>query len=189
MKSRTKRGAKPFIKPQAAEGGTLFIQRSGKAVRELLFSDVELSYVANNISLLASHLLVDPKRMALRASTDTTDGDLFMIVNGENTAGYRAESIGHAGELIVFMLNRGQNVVAPSHFITDGVFTDVAVDVDEIYVVVKRSIGGSDKYYVEVFDDDFTTDAATQKTSSFSGTNYSGHSHLEGKTVKLIEMT
>ena len=186
VKSSTKRGAKPFIKPQAAEGGTLFIQRSGKAVRELLFSDVELSYVANNISLLASHLLVDPKRMALRASTDTTDGDLFMIVNGENTAGYRAESIGHAGELIVFMLNRGQNVVAPSHFITDGVFTDVAVDVDEIYVVVKRSIGGSDKYYVEVFDDDFTTDAATQKTSSFSGTNYSGHSHLEGKTVKLI---
>jgi len=31
----------------------LFIQRSGKAIRELLFSDVELSYVANNISLLA----------------------------------------------------------------------------------------------------------------------------------------
>ena len=106
--------------------------------------------------------------MALRASTDTTDGDLFMIVNGENTADIE-QSIGHAGELIVFMLNRGQNVVAPSHFITDGVFTDVAVDVDEIYVVVKRSIGGSDKYYVEVFDDDFTTDVTTQKTSSFSG--------------------
>ena len=56
-KSSTKRGSKPYIRPAAAEGGTLFIQRSGKALRELLFSDVELSYVANNISLLASHLL------------------------------------------------------------------------------------------------------------------------------------
>ena len=87
-KSSTKRGAKPFIKPQAAEGGTLFIQRSGKAIRELLFSDVELSYVANNISLLASQLLVDPQKMALRSATDTTEGDLFLIVNGEDTTGY-----------------------------------------------------------------------------------------------------
>lgn len=185
-KSSTRRGAKPFIRPASAEGGTLFVQRSGKAIRELLFSDVELSYVANNISLLASHLLVDPKKLALRPSTDTTEGDLFLVVNGTNTTGYRASSLTHGGEIAAFVLNKGQNIVAASHLETDGTFVDIGVDIDDIYVIVERSIGGATKYYVEIFDDDFTTDASTKKTSSFSGTNYSGHSHLEGKTVKVI---
>ena len=185
-KSSTKRGAKPFIKPQAAEGGTLFIQRSGKAIRELLFSDVELSYVANNISLLASHLLVDPQKMALRSATDTTEGDLFLIVNGEDTTGYRAASLQHAGQIAAFMLNKGQNIVAPSHLVTDGTFKDIAVDIDDIYTIVKRTIGGATKYYLEIFDEDFTTDSAVQTLTGFSGNTYGGHSHLDGKTVKLI---
>tara|TARA_Y100001972_G_scaffold27387_1_gene33689 strand:- start:116 stop:2164 length:2049 start_codon:yes stop_codon:yes gene_type:complete len=185
-KSSTKRGAKPFIKPQAAEGGTLFIQRSGKAIRELLFSDVELSYVANNISLLASHLLVDPQKMALRSATDTTEGDLFLIVNGEDTTGYRAASLQHAGQIAAFMLNKGQNIVAPSHLVTDGVFKDIAVDIDDIYTIVKRTIGGATKFYLEIFDEDFTTDSAVQTLTGFSGNTYGGHSHLDGKTVKLI---
>ena len=185
-KSSTKRGAKPFIKPQAAEGGTLFIQRSGKAIRELLFSDVELSYVANNISLLASHLLVDPQKMALRSATDTTEGDLFLVVNGEDTLGYRAASLQHAGQIAAFMLNKGQNIVAPSHLVTDGVFKDIAVDIDDIYTIVKRTIGGATKYYLELFDEDFTTDSAVQTLTGFSGNTYGGHSHLDGKTVKVI---
>ena len=139
-KSSTRRGAKPFIRPQAAEGGTLFIQRSGKAIRELLFSDVELSYVANNISLLASHLIVDPVKLALRAATDTTEGDLLLVLNGTDTTGYRAASLPYKGQIAAFMLNKGQNIVAPSHLVTDGDFIDVAVDQDAIYVVTKRNL-------------------------------------------------
>ena len=78
------------------------------------------------------------------------------------------------------------NRIAPSFFKTDGDFVDVAVDLDDIYVVVKRTIGGSAKYYLEVFDDDFTTDSAVQKSTGFSGTSYTGHSHLEGKTVAIV---
>ena len=186
IKSATKRGAKENIRPQAAEGGTLFIQRQGKSIRELLFSDVELSYVANNISLLASHLIVDPKRLALRRATDTTEGDLLMVLNGTDSSGYRAASTELVGGIAAYMLNKGQNIVAPSLLVTNGIFTDVSVDLDDIFVVVKRNIGGSDKYFVEVFDDDFTTDAGAQIVSGFSGTTYSGYSHLNGKTVDII---
>ena len=185
-KSSTKRGAKAFIRPQAAEGGTLFIQRQGKAVRELLFSDVELSYVANNISLLASHLIVDPQKLALRASTDTTEGDLLLILNGSDSTDYRAASLPYTGMIAAFVLNKGQNIVAPSHLETDGTFVDIAVDVDTIYTIVKRTINGATKYYVEIFNDDFTTDSALQMTTGFSGTAYTGYDHLEAKTVKVI---
>ena len=186
VKSATRRGSKANIRPQGAEGGTLFIQRQGKALREMLFSDVELSYVANNISLLSSHLIVDPQKMALRPATDTTEGDLLMIINGTSTVGYRAVSAEFAGTMACFMMNKSQNIIAPSFFKTDGDFVDVAVDLDDIYVVVKRTIGGSAKYYLEVFDDDFTTDSAVQKSTGFSGTSYTGHSHLEGKTVAIV---
>ena len=60
------------------------------------------------------------------------------------------------------MLNKGQNIVAPSHLVTDGVFKDIAVDIDDIYTIVKRTIGGATKYYLEIFDEDFTTDSAVQ---------------------------
>lgn len=138
IKQATRRGAKPNIKVQGAEGGTLFIQNKGKSIREMLYSDVELSYVANNISLLSSHLIIDPKRMALRPASDTTEGDLLIIVNGTDTAGYRSTSLEYSGSLACFMLNKSQNIVAPSHFTTDGDFLDVAIDGDDIYTVVKR---------------------------------------------------
>ena len=194
VKSATRRGSKFGIRPQAAEGGTLFIQRQGKALREMLFSDVELSYVANNVSLLNSHLLLDPQRMALRNATDTTEGDLLMIVNGSNTTGYRAASVGLAGTITAYMLNRPQQIVAPAVWTTDGDFIDVGVDLDTIYTVVKRTVSSSTKYYLEVFDDDRTTDSAIQyyggavsPDQSLPGSTTAGSlSHLEAKTVKIV---
>ena len=194
IKSATRRGSKVGLRPQSAEGGTLFIQRQGKALREMLFSDVELSYVANNVSLLSSHMIVDPKRMALRAATDTTEGDLLLIVNGTNTIGYRASSTGFGGTITAFMLNRPQQIVAPSSFTTDGDFFDVGVDLDDIYVITKRTVSSATKYYVELFDEDRTTDAAIQYYNSpaspdqaLPGSATAGSlSHLEGKTVKVI---
>jgi|TARA_R110001583_G_scaffold92218_1_gene234628 hypothetical protein len=194
VKSATRRGHKFGIRPQAAEGGTLFIQRHGKALREMLFSDVELSYVSNNISLLSSHMIVDPQKMALRTATDTTDGDLLLIVNGLDSTGYRAASTGFTGTITAFMLNRPQQIVAPSTFTTDGDFIDVAVDLDTIYTVVKRTIGGAVKYYLEIFDDDRTTDCGIQYYNNPvapdqarpGGTSAGYLAHLNGKTVKII---
>ena len=101
VQGSTRRGSLEGIKPLGAESGTLFIQRSGKALREFLFSDVELSYISNNISLLSSHLLSTPVDMALRKATSTDDGDLLMIVNTDGT-------------MAMYSILRGQNVIAPS---------------------------------------------------------------------------
>ena len=176
VSTATRRGAKEGIKPVGAESGTLFIQRAGKALREFLFSDVELSYISNNISLLSSHLLKSPSDMALRKATSTDDGDLLLIVNGQD------------GSLATYSILRGQNVIAPSLCTVDGTFEKVAVDVDTIYFVVKRTINGSTVYYVEAFNDDNTTDSNVLLIgASLPGTTtVTGLSHLEGKTVKVI---
>jgi len=126
VKTATKRGSRDGIRPVAAEGGTLFIQREGKAIREFLFSDVDLSYAANNISLLSSHLLKDPKHMALRLATSTDDGDLLLITNGDD------------GTMMAVSILRSQNVIAPTEFVTAGSFLDVSVDITDIYTIVRR---------------------------------------------------
>ena len=177
VQTATRRGSKEGIKPVGAESGTLFIQRSGKSLREFLFSDVELSYISNNISLLSSHLLVTPSDMALRKATSTDDGDLLLIVNS------------YDGSLATYSILKGQNVIAPSLCTTNGSFINVAVDVDVIYFVVKRTVNSATKYYIECFNDDYTTDAAVQYTVTAGNlpgsTSVSGLGHLEGKTVKI----
>ena len=182
IKNATRRGSKEGIKPVSAEGGTLFIQREGKALREFLFSDVDLNYNANNVSLLASHLLKSPRSMALRVATNTDDGDLLLITNDTD------------GSMAVFSILRSQNVVAPSEFITTGKFLDVAVDITDIYVATERTINSSTKRYIELFDDQRTTDAniqyfsgATSPDQSLPGnTTCSNLSHLEGATVDVV---
>ena len=182
IKNATRRGSKEGIKPVSAEGGTLFIQREGKALREFLFSDVDLNYNANNVSLLSSHLLKSPRSMALRVATNTDDGDLLLIPNDTD------------GSMAVFSILRSQNVVAPSEFITEGKFLDVAVDITDIYVATERTINSATKRYIELFDDQRTTDAniqyfsgATSPDQSLPGnTTCSNLSHLEGATVDVV---
>jgi len=182
IKIATRRGIKEGVKPVSAENGTLYIQKSGKALRELIFSDTDLNYNSNNVSLLSSHLLKTPIKMAMRSATDTDDGDMLLIVNSGD------------GSMCVYSILRPQNVVAPSEFITDGNFEDVAVDIEDIYTIVKRTVNSSTKYYLEVFDDDRTTDSAIQYYSGASApdqakptnTTASNLSHLEAKTVNVI---
>ncbi len=180
IKAATSSGSKPNIMPVSVEGGTIFLQRSGKALREFLFSDAELSYQSNNISLLSSHLLKSPVKIAFRRATSTDDGDLLMIVNGSD------------GTMAAYSVHRSQKVVAPSEFITDGTYEDCAVDIDDIYVIVKRTINSSTKHYIERLDDDRTTDASFQLFDGSadgnkpSSTTVSGLSHLEAKTVEVV---
>ncbi len=178
VRPSTRRGSKDGIRPVIAESGTLFIQRSGKSLREFNFSDVELSYISNNISLLSSHLLKAPSDMALRRATSTDEGDLLLIVNGTD------------GNLTTYSILKGQQVVAPSSQTTDGDFINVGVDVDTTYFVVKRSINGSTVYNVEKWNDDFTLDSAVQYSTVAGNlpgsTSISGLTHLEAKSVKVI---
>ena len=108
--------------------------------------------------------------MATRVATSTDEGDRLLIVNGED------------GSIACYTLLRSQNVVAPSEWTTDGDFVNVGVDIDDIYVVVKRNINGSDVYLVELFDDEIFLDCA-KTGGAASSVNMD---HLEAETVQII---
>lgn len=170
VKAQTFFGMKPGLRVQNVDGATLFIQRQGKAIQEFIFSDTVNAYTSDKISLLSSHLLKSPEEMAVRVATSTDEGDRLMLVNGDD------------GSIACYTLLRSQNVIAPSEWITEGEFINIGVDVDDIYVIVKRSVNSADVYYVEVFDPDTLLDSATTGTTGASV----NMSHLEAETVQII---
>lgn len=173
VKTASRNGTKQGIRVQQLESGTLFVQRQGKSLNEFAYTDTQLTYVTQKISLLAGHLLKNPTRMALRRSVATDENDLLLVTNGDD------------GTMAVFSLLRAQNVIAPSEFITvDGSYIDVNVDISTIYTVVKRSVNGVDQYYVEIFDDELLTDSAKSGTGVVSSVSMS---HLATETVNIIE--
>jgi len=170
VKEQTAFGSKPGIRVQNVDGSTIFVQRQGKALQEFTFSDTVNAYASTKISLLSSHLLKTPSELAVRRSTSTDEGDRLMVINDDD------------GSIACYTLLRSQNVIAPSEWTTDGEFINIGVDVDDIYVVVKRSINGSDVYYVELFDADVLLDSAKTGGAASSVTM----DHLEAETVKII---
>ena len=170
VKAQTFFGMKPGLRVQNVDGATLFIQRQGKAIQEFIFSDTVNAYTSDKISLLSSHLLKSPEEMAVRVATSTDEGDRLMLVNGDD------------GSIACYTLLRSQNVIAPSEWTTEGEFINIGVDVDDIYVIVKRNVNSADVYYVEVFDPNTLLDSATIGTTGASV----NMPHLEAETVQII---
>lgn len=171
VKIATRNGSKSNVPIVGVDSGTLFIQRKGKSLNELAFTDTELAYNTSNVSMLSGHLFKTPKDMAIRRATSTDESDRLMIVNDDD------------GSLIVFSLLRSQEVTAPAEFTTDGAFEAVGVDVDTIYAVVKRTVDSVDYYFVEYFDSTLHLDSAVQASGVASTASAA---HLDTETVKVI---
>ncbi len=170
VKQQTANGSKAGIRVTNVDGGTLFIQRQGKALAEFIYTDTQNAYTAAKISLLSSHLLKTPVDMTVRRSTSTDEGDRLLIVNGDD------------GSIACYTLLRSQNVVAPTEWATAGEYKAVGVDIDTAYCVVKRTINGSDVYMVEYFDADTLLDSALAGGAAASV----NVTHLQAATASII---
>jgi len=170
VRPQTRLGSKPGVPIEDLNGATIFVQRQGRAINGFQFGSDTRSYQVQNISLLSSHLLNDPTDIAVRRSASTDEADRLFVVNGGD------------GSMAVYSILVGQNVIAPSKFTTSGEFVAVAVEVSSVFVIVKRTVDGSDVYNLEVFNPNRTLDSS--KVGGV-GTQIE-MPHLDGETVSLI---
>jgi hypothetical protein len=148
FKNVSRNGIKPGTRVQSVDSGSVYIQRQGKSLNEFVFSDTQLTYITQRISLFSGHLLKNPERIALRRASSTEDADLLLMTNTQD------------GTMAAFSVMRSQQVTSPSEFTTDGRFLDVGVDITNIYTVTKRTFNSVDRYFVELFTDTLFTDCA-----------------------------
>lgn len=162
-----------LVPPLSVDGATLFFEVNGKVLREFVYSDLEQTYGADDVSILSAHLLNAPRDMAMRRSTSTDSANYLHVINGDGT-------------MAVLNTLRQQELRAWSHFTTNGTFENVAVVGTSIYVVVNRTVNSATMRYIEKFDANVKLDSSKSATSGTPTTSWTGFSHLENETVKVI---
>jgi hypothetical protein len=153
-----------LVPPRDIDGATIFVARNGQQVREFLYTDVEQAYQAADLSFLAQHLIND----AIDLDYDSHARILYIVMSN--------------GTMAALTNYRLEQVTAWTLLETDGQFIAVTVAGDEVYALVRRD----DLFLVERFDRTLDTDSALTGESLTPKLNWTGLSHLEGKTVKIV---
>ena len=174
-----------------AGNAILFLQKAKRKIRELQYNFDSDGYQAPDLTILNETV------------TDTGINEMsYQQEPGSNIWCVRDD-----GVLACLTYQRSENVIAWSRHIFGGAFgsgkavcESVAsisgvLTEDEVWVIVKRTINGATKRFVECFSDfDFDETSPTSfkfldSHLSYSGsgtTTLSGLSHLEGQTVSIL---
>lgn len=137
------------IRPFDVDGATLYVTRSGQAVREFLFAESEQSYVSQIVSLLASHLVRTPVSVTLRRALDTADADWYVIANSGTLED------GTTAPAAILTTLRTQNITAFARLVTQGSVKAVCSNLSgSIFQVAERTYAGVTKRVFEKWRDD-----------------------------------
>ncbi|WP_322096295.1 hypothetical protein [Paramagnetospirillum caucaseum] len=152
------------VPPRDVDGATHFVSRNGRDLREFLFADVDQAYQANDLAMVAKHVMNHPVDQDYDAGRR-----LFHVVMADGT-------------MATLTVYRAEKVTAWTVFETLGAFRAVAVVDGETFVLVER--GGA--WFIECFDDAFNLDAALAGTRETPSATWSGLGHLEGRNVRVL---
>jgi len=178
---QTAYGAAP-LRPVAIGSSPIFVQRSTRRLRELVFDFNTEAYVGADLSLLAEHLFRQYGVVDLAPQREPTP--ILWCVRED-------------GVLLGLTYEKAEQIFGWHRHTTAGKFERLAViphpdgDRDQVWCIVKRIIGGQTKRYVEVFEEKdgyyetFETDSSLQYVGAPTAA-VSGLSHLEGQTVHIL---
>lgn len=162
------------VRPIRIGNELYFIQRANRKLRAMAYKFETDAYGAPDLSVLAEHAtesgIVD---MAYQQEPESV---MWLV---------RAD-----GVMATVTIDRDQDVVGWARQITDGVFESVATipvaDGEEVWALVRRTVGGSTVRYIERFDSSIGTDSSITGTSVGGAATWTGLGHLEGKTVDIL---
>jgi hypothetical protein len=178
------------IQPARAGNEVIFVNRSGRKLYAMDFDAAGGQYVAVDLTELAAHL--------------TATGNTFTRVAWARNPASVLWALRSDGVLCSLTYRKDQQVWAwARHPLSDGTVESIAVipspdgTVDDLWMIVNRTVNGSTKRYVEYLAQPFEPASDTDKAEMAfvdSGLRYQGSStttltglfHLEGKTVKVL---
>jgi len=177
------------IQPIVIGRQIIFVDRSFTQILQLGFSLEADTFIASEITDIAEQITGSGIRLGGIGQQKRPDPIIYFVRQD--------------GELVVLTYFLSQKVVGFTRYVTDGTFESVAVlpprgttVEDEVWVIVKRTINGATKRYVEFFDhtpsEFLTRPWVTLQTDSafiFDGaatTTITGLTHLEGETVDVV---
>ena len=152
------------VPPVDVDGATVFVARSGRGVHEFAYTDVADAYQANDLALVARHLVQAPVSMAY----DQAERLLHVAMAD--------------GALTTLTLYRAEQVIAWTRQETEGAFRAVAETEGRVYALVERF----GTHRLERFDAAIGFDAALTGSDTTPRDDWSGLAHLEGQSVGVL---
>jgi len=158
------------VRPITIDGRTIYFQRTGKAIREFSESaDVSNQYKSNSITILSSHIVVNPIRMTATRGSENIDANYAYFVNSDGT-------------ILVYNVLGAEGIVGFTLWdMGDYLFTDAAVVNDELFGLVAN---GSSTHIARM-NSDRVTDLGVKKATPVGGV-FTGLDHLDGETVVIV---
>ncbi|HEV7267817.1 MAG TPA: hypothetical protein VGN83_23365 [Falsiroseomonas sp.] len=153
-----------MVPPVDVDGSTVFVARTGRAVHEFAYTDVGDAYQANDLALVARHLVATPVSMAY----DQTERLLHLVMVD--------------GSIATLTLYRAEQVIAWTKQETQGAFRAVAETDGRVFAVVERA----GTHRLERFDAALGLDAALSGEALTSQDEWAGLAHLEGREVTVL---
>jgi len=152
------------IAPVDVDGSTIFVARTGGAVHEFAYTDVQQAYQANDLAIVARHLVGRPVSMAY----DQTRRLLHVVMDD--------------GSCATLTLYRAEQVTAWTRQETDGAFRAVAEIEGSVYAAIERA--GTTR--LERFDPAMAFDAGIAGSAATPRDTWTGLDHLNGRAVGLL---
>lgn len=167
-------------RPILFDGASIFTQKNGKAVREFIYSDSEAGYVSTNISVLANHLINNPKDIAMLSGSSTRPEQIAVLTNTDGT-------------LAVFHSIREETIAGWTLWTTrtGDTFHSIVSANEHLFAVCKRSLNSVTTYTLEKFGEDDSTslDCSTTSTLSQRGTPLVKGASQSGLTLIIDGLT
>lgn len=152
------------VPPVDVDGATIFAARSGRGVHEFVYTDVQQAYQANDLALVARHLIDRPQSMAY----DQVRRLLHVAMAD--------------GAVATLTLYRAEQVTAWTRQETDGAVRSLAEIDGAVYAAVDRA--GQTR--LERFDPAVSSDAALTGSAAVAQDEWSGLGHVEGREVTVL---
>lgn len=159
-----------------------YIDKNDRTVREYQYSFDNDSFIAKDMTILAEHI---------------TESGIVQMSYQQSPYGV-LWAVRDDGEMACFTRQLEEQVQAWSRITTDGYFESVATipngEEDEVWVVVRREVGGEVVRYIEYFkpfkpDDELEDSFYLDSGLTYEGTpatSFSGMTHLAGKTIDVL---
>jgi hypothetical protein len=161
-----------LVKPVKVGKELMMVQRAGRKLRAVAYDFQTDGYSAPDLTVLAEHVT---KSRIVDLAYQQEPGSLVWCVLGDGT-------------LATLTIDRDEGVVAWTTSSTQGVVESIASipnsQGDEVWVIVKRVVGGVERRYVERLEAGLFMDSAVTGASADGSTVWSGLAHLEGMTVR-----
>lgn len=201
-RERVSSGSREVIRPLRVGSTTLFVQSSGRSIMEFVYQFETDNFVTNSLMLYATHLTGPQSELSPGSAGLTITKMAFKKQPDPMILALRSD-----GTLLSCTIDRTQDVVAWARQIFGGAFgtgqavcEDVAViphpdkDRDQAWVIVKRTINGSTRRYVEFlgegdgsyYNDILLDSAITGGPFGVPADTLTGLAHLEGQTVHVL---